>query len=215
MTAHYDKPPAVDDARAARLEFGRSRARKAVETRTRPRTDASSGSDERGAEEENEPGGAGEDRDAQEQNQELRVSDQSETALKRLDRHRARNMALAVKNVSESMLPSMLWMSGFLRARLLEMDDTHDWMGQCNPRAPAHVWPGTFRRCAARCGTCVPRAVMLTLAGPREHWIPDDAEADWGRLWARPVQAPKLQPPARPLIILGAPTTVLPDVAPP
>ena len=121
-------------------------------------------------------------------------------------------MALAVKNVSESMLPSMLWMSGLLRARLLEMDATIDWMGQCNPRAPAYLWPGTFRRYAA-CAFPAPRC--LTLAGPREHWIPDDAEAEWGRLWARPVQAPKLQPPAPPLIILGAPTTVLPDIAPP
>ena len=48
-------------------------------------------------------------------------------------------MALAVKNVSETMLHSMLWMSGFLRARLSQMDDTYDWMGQCNPRAPARL----------------------------------------------------------------------------
>ena len=53
------------------------------------------------------------------------------------------------------------------------------------------------------------------LAGPRAHWIPDEAEDEWGRLWARPAQPPKLQPPALPPIILGAPTIVLPDIAPP
>ena len=191
-----------------------ARARKALENRSLPRTDASSGSEDRGAAEENEQGGAGEETGAGEENEELGVGDEPEAALwlKRLDRHRARNMALAVKNVSESMLPSMLWMSGLLRARLLEMDGAYDWLGECNPRAPAHVWPGTFRRYGA---LAFPAPRCLTLAGPREHWIPDDAEAEWGRLWARPVQAPKLQPPAPPLIILGAPTTVLPDISPP
>lgn len=146
LTAHYDTPPAVDQARAARREFGRSRARKALANRSLPRNDTRSGSEDRGAEEENEERLAGEGMGAVEENEERGDGDESEAALARLDRHRARNMALAVKNVSETMLPSMLWMSGFLRARLSQMDDTYDWMGQCNPRAPARLWPGMFRR---------------------------------------------------------------------
>jgi hypothetical protein len=54
----------------------------------------------------------------------------------------------------------------------------------------------------------------LSVAGPRAHWIPDELEGVWGRLWSRQVQAQRALPPAPVQIILPPPTAVLPDIAP-
>ena len=61
--------------------------------------------------------------------------------------HRERNRSAAVKACSESMLGSLLWMSGHLRKRMAAHSTAAgriDWMGQCNPTAPPDVWPGAL-----------------------------------------------------------------------
>jgi hypothetical protein len=64
-----------------------------------------------------------------------------------MNEQRSRNRATAVRACSETMLPSLVWMSGHLRHRMVAMQrggPPIDWMGQCNPAAPASVWPGAL-----------------------------------------------------------------------
>ena len=138
LTAHYDEPPKLGAVEAALLYARRSRARRAREKRCLPSPDASSSSNvltlavsERGEEE-------GEEETVEE----------SAAQQAACNRHRARNLAAAVKAVSETMQPTLLWTSGVLRSRLVQMQAPNepaiDWLGECNPRAPASVWPGAF-----------------------------------------------------------------------
>jgi hypothetical protein len=76
-----------------------------------------------------------------------RTDDEGPAAEEALRRHRERNRSAAVKACSESMLGSLLWMSGHLRTRMAALCSDGgriDWMGQCNPTAPTDVWPGAL-----------------------------------------------------------------------
>lgn len=90
------------------------------------------------------------------------TDDDALAAARAVSRHRERNRAAAVKACSESMLGSLLWMSGHLRNRMAAVSSAAgrvDWMGQCNPTAPPDVWPGALpsqsrHARSRRCDTC-------------------------------------------------------------
>ena len=132
-----------------------------------------------------------------------------------LRRHRERNRSAAVKACSESMLGSLLWMSGHLRTRMAALSSAAgqiDWMGQCNPIAPPDVWPGALssRSCHARSRRCD----RLAVAGARDQWIPEEKDSVWGRLWSRPEPTQKLRLQLPPFFV-PEPTIELPVAAPP
>ena len=132
-----------------------------------------------------------------------------------LRRHRERNRSAAVKACSESMLGSLLWMSGHLRTRMAALCSDGgriDWMGQCNPTAPTDVWPGALpsRSWHARSRRCD----ILAVAGARDQWIPEEKDAVWGRLWSRPEPTQKLRLQLPPFFV-PEPTIELPVAAPP
>ena len=91
-----------------------------------------------------------------------RADDDAPGAALAVSRHRERNRAAAVKARSESMLGSLLWMSGHLRSRMAAVSSAAgrvDW----NPTAPPDVWPGALpsrsrharsRRRDTCCGRC-------------------------------------------------------------
>ena len=144
LTAHYDKPPKLGAVEAALLDARRSRARLARERRCLPSPDASGSSNALtlGVSERGEVGPVGEEESVEESVEESAAQQAA------CNRHRARNLAAAVKAVSETMQPTLLWTSGVLRSRLVQMQAPNepaiDWMGECIPRAPASVWPGAF-----------------------------------------------------------------------
>ena len=150
LTAAYDRPPKKSDALTALwLAAARPRARAAYERRCCPADSSAelslvtSGGDHTARTEDDAPG--------------------AEAALLL---HRERNRSAAVKACSESMLGSLLWMSGHLRTRMAAHSTAAgriDWMGECNPTAPPDVWPGALssrswhartRRCDTCCGRC-------------------------------------------------------------
>ena len=147
LTAAYDRPPKKSEALTALwLAAARPRARAALERRCCPADSAAlvtSGGDRTD-----------------------RTDDDAPSAEEALLMHRERNRSAAVKACSESMLGSLLWMSGHLRKRMAAHSTAAgriDWMGQCNPTAPPDVWPGALssrswhartRRCDTCCGRC-------------------------------------------------------------
>ena len=144
-----------------------------------------------------------------------RTDDEGPAAEEALRRHRERNRSAAVKACSESMLGSLLWMSGHLRTRMAALSSAAgqiDWMGQCNPIAPPDVWPGALssRSCHARSRRCD----RLAVAGARDQWIPEEKDSVWGRLWSRPEPTQKLRLQLPPLFV-PEPTIELPVAAPP
>ncbi len=144
-----------------------------------------------------------------------RTDDEGPAAEIALRRHRERNRSAAVKACSESMLGSLLWMSGHLRTRMAALSSAAgqiDWMGQCNPIAPPDVWPGALssRSCHARSRRCD----RLAVAGARDQWIPEEKDSVWGRLWSRPEPTQKLRLQLPPLFV-PEPTIELPVAAPP
>ena len=144
-----------------------------------------------------------------------RTDDEGPAAEIALRRHRERNRSAAVKACSESMLGSLLWMSGHLRTRMAALCSDGgriDWMGQCNPTAPTDVWPGalpsrSWHARSRRCNT-------LAVAGARDQWIPEEKDAVWGRLWSRPEPTQKLRLQLPPFFV-PEPTIELPVAAPP
>jgi hypothetical protein len=144
-----------------------------------------------------------------------RTDDECPAAEIALRLHRERNRSAAVKACSESMLGSLLWMSGHLRTRMAALSSAAgqiDWMGQCNPIAPPDVWPGALssRSCHARSRRCD----RLAVAGARDQWIPEEKDSVWGRLWSRPEPTQKLRLQLPPLFV-PEPTIELPVAAPP
>jgi len=144
-----------------------------------------------------------------------RTDDEGPAPEEALRRHRERNRSAAVKACSESMLGSLLWMSGHLRTRMAALCSDGgriDWMGQCNPTAPTDVWPGalpsrSWHARSRRCNT-------LAVAGARDQWIPEEKDAVWGRLWSRPEPTQKLRLQLPPFFV-PEPTIELPVAAPP
>ena len=144
-----------------------------------------------------------------------RTDDEGPAAEKAVRLHRERNRSAAVKACSESMLGSLLWMSGHLRTRMAALCSDGgriDWMGQCNPNAPTDVWPGALpsRSWHARSRRCD----TLAVAGARDQWIPEEKDAVWGRLWSRPEPTQKLRLQLPPFFV-PEPTIELPVAAPP
>ena len=150
LTAAYDRPPKKSEALTALwLAAARPRALAAHERRCCPADSAA----------ELSLVTSGGDRTA-------RIEDDAPSAGEALLMHRERNRSAAVKACSESMLGSLLWMSGHLRKRMAAHSTAAgriDWMGQCNPTAPPDVWPGALssrswhartRRCDTCCGRC-------------------------------------------------------------
>ena len=199
LTAAYDRPPKKSEALTALwLAAARPRARAAHEKRCYAADSAA----------ELSLVTSGRDHTA-------RTDDEGPAAEKALRQHRERNRSAAVKACSESMLGSLLWMSGHLRTRMAALSGDAgriDWMGQCNPTAPPDVWPGALpsRSWHARSRRCD----TLAVAGARDQWIPEEKDDVWGRLWSRPEpkQKLRLQPPP---FFVPEPTIELPVAAPP
>jgi hypothetical protein len=199
LTSAYDRPPQKSAAvNALWAAAARPRARAAHEKRCLITDSASSLSSVTRV---------GEDT--------ARTDDAGPAADGALRRHRERNRSAAVKGCSESMLGSLLWMSGHLRTRMAALCSDGgriDWMGQCNPTAPTDVWPGALpsRSRHARSRRCD----TLAVAGARDQWIPEEKDAVWGRLWSRPEPAQKLRLQLPPFFV-PEPTIELPVAAPP
>ena len=150
LTSAYDRPPQRSEALTALwVAAARPRALAAHERRCR-----------------NADSGAELLLVTNEANDAPRADDDAPGAALAVSRHRERNRAAAVKACSESMLGSLLWMSGHLRNRMAAVSSAAgrvDWMGQCNPTAPPDVWPGALpsrsrharsRRRDTCCGRC-------------------------------------------------------------
>ena len=112
--------------------------------------------------------------------------------------------------------------SNHLRTRLLELSPQGvDWLGECVPNVPLSTWPGarllTFVRA---CKCTLVRALHAhsvpssrACAGPRRHWIPEQHEAELGRFWPLPKEAPR--PPAAAAMVFAPATADDEDAAPP
>ena len=153
LTSAYDRPPQRSEALTALwVAAARPRALAAHERRCR---NADSGAEQLLVTNEADDGPG--------------TDDDAPGAALAVSRHRERNRAAAVKACSESMLGSLLWMSGHLRTRMAAHSTAAgriDWMGECNPTAPPDVWPGALssrswhartRRCDTCCGRCAGR----------------------------------------------------------